>query len=288
MSVSVTNPLIAQAPQLEMGELFPMTTILNKSRSEPDWIIPGLLKRQNTMFMIGAPKVGKSWLLLNLAWDLAEGKPIWGIDRKRDGAVFAPPYPMRVLYFAQEDVTDDVQDRLILMRDGGRVPNDNLLFRPKDLSLVLDSQEGKLRIGSLIAAAQPDLVIFDPFRRMLLGDENSSAVTAALWRQLDEWGRKYNCSFVFSHHVVKPSKDKGYDQTSPFAGRGSGDLYGGGDAFVNVMPQPLRTRMQHTHKLDLYFETKRGAPICPVRVSLPLPPGVVVFDDFLLGQGAAK
>jgi RecA-family ATPase len=266
-----------------------MSSIIDRPRPEPDWIIPGLLKRQNVLFLIGKPKLGKSWLLLNLGWDLAEGKPVWNIHRAREQYLFEPSRPMRVLYFSQEDTIDDLQDRLVLMRDAGRVPTQNLWFRPKDLSLVLDTAEGILGIEQVIRNAAPvDLVIFDPLRRMLHGDENSSAVTAGLWRQLDLWGREFNCGFAFAHHTVKPPREKGskFDETSPFAGRGSGDLFGGGDAFIVVNPISQRA-IQHRHPLRLNFESKRAAPLSPVNVSLNIPPGTVVFDDFAIGRPMA-
>jgi RecA-family ATPase len=267
-----------------------MSAILNRPRQEPDWIIPGLLKRQNILFMIGPPKKGKSWLLLNLAWDLAEGRPIWGIERSREGGLFVAPRPMRVLYFAQEDTEDDLQDRLTLMKCAGRVPNDFFWLAPKNLGMMLDTPAGIMEIEGIISDASPvDLVIFDPFRRMLRGDENSSAVTAGLWRQLDEWGRKFKCAFAFSHHIVKPPHEKGskFDETSPFAGRGSGDIFAGG-AFVNVVPAPVHTAMAKSHPLRLHFQTKRAAPIAPVNLRLDIPPGTVSFQGFATGRPVSE
>lgn len=183
-------------------------------------------------------------------------------------------------------VRDDEEDH------AGRTPHDGFLFVPKDLSLMFDTTLGVLGIGQIIRDAartgKIDLVIFDPFRRMLHGDENSSAVTAALWRQLDEWGREFHCAFAFSHHIVKPPRDgqSKLDETSPFAGRGSGDIFAGGDAFINVVPVSKR-KMAHSHPLKLYFQTKRAAPICPVNLRLDIPPGTIHFEGFVFGKPLA-
>ncbi len=276
-----------------MSKGIAMPDLLRRVRQAPDWIIPNFLKRQNVGFVIGPPKVGKSWLLLNLAWDLAQGIPVWSIERSRDGALFLPSRPMRVLYFAQEDTEDDIQDRITMMHDAGRESTSNILFVPKDLSLLIDTENGGENIKTIIADVAPiDLVIFDPLRRTLQGDENSSAVIASVFRKLEMLGSQFNCSFLFSHHTVKPSQAPGKngrktDLTDPFAGRGSGDIFGGGDAFVNVVAQGKHTEMAKTRPLKLYFSTKRAAPICPVNMRLSIPPGLVVFEGFTQGKPLA-
>ena len=157
----------------------PLPALLARSRQEPDWIIPGLLKRNNTMFIVGEPKRAcKSWLLANLAWDLSEGKQIWGVHHSKKGFLFVPKRPMRVVYFSQEDAEDDFQDRAEIMAKAGRTANDNFWFVPKNLQMTLDSENGPVLVeGELTAAAQTaplDLVILDPLRRVLQGDESNS------------------------------------------------------------------------------------------------------------------
>jgi RecA-family ATPase len=291
VSVAVTNSVSsADSSVMLTKRAIRMIDIRNKPRSEPDWIIPGLLKRENVMFMIGAPKLGKSWLLLHLACDLASGEPVWHIADYRGKPTFQAPRPMRVLYFAQEDTQDDLQDRLLVLN---RELPDNLWAMPKDLGLLLDTPEGVQQTESIIAGVHAemgglDLVIFDPFRRVLRGDENSSAVTASLWRQLDEWGRKFKTAFLFAHHIAKPPKDKDarFDETSPFAGRGSGDIFGGADAFVNVVEQGKRTELAHRLPLRLHFKSKRAAPVAPVNLVLDIPNGAIEFLGFATGRPA--
>lgn len=263
-----------------------------RKRTEPDWIIPGWLKRKNTGFIIGQPKRAcKSWLLLNLAWDLSAGSPVWGIERARDGYLFVPPRPMRVIYFTQEDAEDDIHDRIDICFKGGRTDNPNLYIVPKDLKLTLDNL---IHIESPIKSAAEsgpiDLIIFDPMRRMHYGKENDSDVIVKLWQSLDILHERYNCSTLFSHHMVKPPRDaaSSHDQTSPHAARGSGDIYGGGDAFINVIPRPVRGRNAATRDLDLHFETKRSRATSPLILSISFDTGAVTFKGFLEGRDAQK
>jgi hypothetical protein len=271
----------------------PLPALLARPRQEPDWIIPGLLKRNNTMFIVGEPKMTcKSWLLANLAWDLSEGKPVWGIQHSKKGYIFVPKRQMRIVYFSQEDAEDDFQDRAELITATGRQPNENFWFVPKNLQMTLDSDSGaKLVEAELTAAAKAgpiDLVILDPLRRVLHGDESNSEKIAQIWRKLNDWGDAFNCSFIVAHHVVKPPRQQGqnYDPSSPYVSRGSSDIYAGADAFINVVPAKQKGQPTKGRLLQLHFTTKRSREISPVVVRVNFETGGVEFEGFLNGRDA--
>ena len=268
-----------------------LPALLARPREEPDWIIPGLLKRNNTMFIVGEPKRAcKSWLLANLAWDLSEGKPVWGVRHTKKGFVFEPKQAIRVVYFSQEDAEDDFQDRAQLIAATGRQPNDNFWFVPKNLQMTLDSASGPGLIEQELDAAECtgplDLVILDPLRRVMQGDESNSERIAEVWRILHELGRKFNCSFIVAHHVVKPPRQKGdhYDASSPYVSRGSSDIYAGADAFINVVPKGQRGQSTKGRLVELHFTTKRSREISPVSVRVNFETGGVEFLGFLNGR----
>jgi hypothetical protein len=269
----------------------PLPDLLARTRQEPDWIIPSLLKRNNTMFMVGEPKRAcKSWLLANLAWDLSEGKPVWRIQHSKKGYLFVPNRPMRIVYFSQEDTEDDFQDRAAIIAATGRRPNENFWFVPKNLQMTLDSENGvKLIEAELAAAAQTaplDLVILDPLRRVLQGDESNSERIAEVWRTLDVWSKEFDCSFAVAHHVVKPPRQQGqhYDPSSPYVSRGSSDIYAGADAFINVVPGKQRGQPTTGRLLELHFTTKRSREVSPVSVRVNFETGGVEFVGFLIGR----
>jgi len=268
----------------------PVSYFFTRPRTAPDWIIPGWLKRRNTGFILGQPKRAcKSWLLLNMAWQLSEGRPLWGIHKARGEPLFQPSRPMRVVYFSQEDTDDDIQDRIELLASAGWKPNDRFWVVPKDLKLSFD-EPGKAMIHAHLNQVREvgpiDLILFDPMRRMHYGKENDSETIANIWKTLDALHERYDCGTIFSHHVVKPPRDTtgSYDPTSPYAARGSGDIYGGGDAFINVIPKTQRGRGTAKRDLDLHFETKRSRAISPVTLSVSFETGEVSFVSFLLGR----
>ncbi len=272
----------------------PLTYFLERKREEPDWIIPGLLKRQNSLFLVGIPKKAvKSWLLFNLAWDLSEGKPVWGIENTKTGFLFKPKKPMRVIFFTQEDTEDDLHDRYALMSSSGRQPNENLWYVQKDLTMCFDNEKGIEKIDSHLQEASPvDLVIFDPFRRMHYASENDSEVIAKLWKIVSVICKEYNCSVMFSHHIVKPPRGSvnrvGYDEADPMNARGSGDIYGGADSFITVVPKNTRGNPELSlhQEVSLSFQTKRGRPLPKVSLSVSFETGLVTFNHF--GSGRPK
>lgn len=270
----------------------PIAALLARERVEPDWIIPGLLKRQNTMFVVGEPKRAcKSWLLANLAWDLSEGRSVWGVQNSKKGPLFVPKTPMRVVYFSQEDAEDDFQDRAELLKRSGRIPNERFWFVPKNLQMMVDSEEAvSLFEQELDAAAKPlgglDLVILDPLRRIMQGNENDSEAIARIWKRLDDWGKRWNCAFTIAHHVVKPPRVAGthHDPTSPYASRGSGDIYGGADAFINVVPANEKGQRRNSRLLGLHFTTKRSRELSPIKIRINFETGRAEFEGFLVGR----
>jgi RecA-family ATPase len=250
-----------------------------EERAQPtvDWIVPQLLTRQNTAFIMGAPKKAcKSWLLLAMAWDLSEGFAPWGIE------ALLPSRPMRTIYFTQEDTEDDIDTRIKAhLRGGSRKANDGLWIVPKNLAIKLDSSEGRRIIekeidGVVAKAGAVDLVMFDPMRRIHNGNENDSETIAKIWDVVDRIHRRYNCGVVISHHITKPPREKeGYDPTDPFNGRGSGDIYGGGDAFMVVVPGPM-AKDRLSRRVSVHFESKRAQEMEPAHLKVEFGTGRVI------------
>ena len=74
-------------------------------------IIEGLLTA-GTYILAGAPKLGKSFLVMQFAWHVSTGTPLWDMSVK----------PGHVLYFALEDDKRRLQTRLHRMV--GEIPTD--------------------------------------------------------------------------------------------------------------------------------------------------------------------
>lgn len=85
-------------PMIEVGEL--MEQVFTGSPA----IIDNLLY-QGTYLLAGAPKIGKSFLVAQIAYHVSSGKPLWGHQ----------VYPGSVLYLALEDQYQRIQERMARM-----------------------------------------------------------------------------------------------------------------------------------------------------------------------------
>lgn len=81
-------------------------TLMEKIVTPAEFIIEDFLGK-GLHILAGAPKVGKSWMVLWFCLQIAKGEPIWGMPVKQG----------EVLYLALEDHENRLQDRIILLGD---------------------------------------------------------------------------------------------------------------------------------------------------------------------------
>ncbi len=120
---------------------------------EPRWAVPGIIA-EGLNVLAGAPKVGKSWLALDLAVSIALGRTVLGRVRVESGPV---------LYLALEDTGRRLQARLSKVLAGAAAP--------EALTFVIDCPPLFAGGSEQIAAwleAHPDarLVIIDVFAKL--------------------------------------------------------------------------------------------------------------------------
>lgn len=244
---------------------------------EEDWIIPHILTRQNTAFMIGPPKKSsKSWLLLEASIALSEGRAPW------DMQILAPPKPMRTVYFTQEDTDRNIHGRVRNHLDAGLRPNDRFWVVPKNLNIRMNTPEGRLIIRQELNLVKEksgpiDLIIFDTMRKIHSGNENDSETILGIWHEVDKLHKEFECATIFAHHTKKPPTDPtGWDPTDPFIGRGSGDIYGGGDAFMVVVPGEM-AKDKSTRTVSMHFESKRDEELAAATLRVTFRTGRVDY-----------
>ena len=81
-------------------------TLMNKPLPKSRFLVEGLVP-QGVNILGGASKIGKSWLMLDLALTIAKGEPFWGMETMR----------CDVLYLCLEDSYQRIQDRLMKLTD---------------------------------------------------------------------------------------------------------------------------------------------------------------------------
>jgi hypothetical protein len=209
---------------------------LEASDDQPRWLVESLWSRQAVGFVAGQPKLGKTWLALDMALSVATGTPC--LD------TFAVPESGRVLVYLAEDPPALVRERLVgLCQHRGLGLGDVPLHVITAPSLRLDLERDQLRLREAVATIAPRLLVLDPLVRLHRRDENHSGEVAELLSFLRELQRVYDLAVVVVHHMRKGGHRNGGQ-----ALRGSGDFHAWTDSALYLCPGRETTQLTAEHR----------------------------------------
>lgn len=139
-------------PVVSMEDIYGM--VFN---SKP-WIVEGLL-HTGAYILAGAPKLGKSFLVAQIAYHVSTGRPLWG----------HPVHRCPVLYMALEDDHQRLQSRMFRMFGVDSTP---------DLYFAIDAKKIRSGLESQMKTFIEDhpgtkLIIIDTLKKVREGDEDS-------------------------------------------------------------------------------------------------------------------
>lgn len=188
-----------------------MTELFDSAYQSKPPIIDGLLYRGTYLFA-GSPKIGKSFLMAQLAYHVSTGTNLWGFDVRQG----------KVLYLALEDNYPRLQKRLYRMF--GTAENENLFFSVSahQLGNGLDEQLD----GFLQKHPDTSLVIIDTLQKVReVGGENYSyANDYQIITKLKSFTDNHNICMLVVHHTRKQTADDKFDMIS-----GTNGLLGAAD-----------------------------------------------------------
>ena len=229
-------------PTISMNELYEQVY----THKPP--LIEGLLYTGTYLF-VGAPKLGKSFFMAQLAYHISTGTPLWG-------------YPVRqgtVLYLALEDDYRRLQERLYRMF--GTEGTDKLFFAVSahQLGKGLDEQ-----LNSFIGT-HPDtsLIIIDTLQKVreIGSDSYSYANDYEIIARLKQFSDAHNICLLLVHHTRKQQAGDKFDMIS-----GTNGLLGAADgAFLlhkekrtsNAAVLEISGRDQQDQKLYLVRDSEK-------------------------------
>ncbi len=213
---------------------------LEDSNDGPRWLVEGLWGDQAVGIVGGEPKLGKSFLALDLAISVASGTACLGR--------FHPARTGRVLLYPAEDALPIVRQRLegICLARGAelRLLDLQVITAP---ALRLDLPQDQQRLLETVDLLRPLLLVLDPFVRLHRVNENDSGEVAPILAYLRELQRRYDLAVAVVHHAKKGAAHERAGQ----ALRGSSEFHAWGDSNLYLR----RTRDQ----LSLTVE-HRAAP----------------------------
>jgi hypothetical protein len=190
---------------------FTLGALLDDQSPMPEDIIaPRVLTPGGLLVLGGAPKVGKSDLLISWLVHMAAGVPFLG---------FTPPRSLRVFYLQAEIQYHYLRERLkqiALPPEVLAAARDTFVATPK-LKMLLDN-EGSVRVAHAIESAfpdaPPDILCIDPIRNLFDGGpdgggENDNTAMMFFLKERVEVLRDHidpDCGVILIHHTKKLSK----------------------------------------------------------------------------------
>lgn len=211
-------------------------------------VVEGLINAGTYLF-VGAPKVGKSFFMAQLAYHVSMGIPLWDYQ-VRQGSV---------LYLALEDDYARLQKRLYTMF--GIECSENLYFSTKSKSLNEGLEE---QLNEFVTDHKDArLIIIDTLQKVreASGEKFSYANDYEIVTKLKAFSDKHGICLLVVHHTRKMESTDSFDMIS-----GTNGLLGAADG-AYVMQKEKRTenkavlevtgRDQPDVRLQLQFETDR-------------------------------
>ena len=226
---------------VSMNELFD-----TQNQSKPP-LIDGLLY-PGTYIFAGSPKLGKSFLMAQLAYHISTGTPLWNYTTRKG----------TVLYLALEDDYRRLQERLYRMF--GTEGAENLYFSvsASQLGKGLDEQLARF----VTEHADTKLIIIDTLQKVreVGGDNYSYANDYQIMARLKNFADVHGLCLLLVHHTRKQTADDKFDMIS-----GTSGLLGAADgAFLlqkekrtgNAATLEVSGRDQQDQKLYLIRNTE--------------------------------
>jgi archaellum biogenesis ATPase FlaH len=145
---------------------------------------------------------------------------------------FSIPHAKRVLYVDEEMSQRTLKRRIRRLAAGAKLDTKDLEFRVlSGAGLQCEGEQITSFLKQLIADGfEPDVVIVETLRSVLVGDENSAQDVRKFWKSIEPF-RQHNMTLIVSHHMRKPQ----FGSTSArYRASGSMDLIGGPDTALAV------------------------------------------------------
>ncbi len=201
------------------------------------WLIEDLWGVSCVGLIGGCPKVGKSWLGLDMAVSVATGTPCMGAFRVNE--------PGPVLVYLAEDALPIVRERVAgLARQRGIALDGMDLHVITEPALKLDREPDRSRLVASAAALTPRLILLDPLVRLHAAHENDATEIAQLLSYFRDLQRRLETAVILVHHT---RKNGGGGTNAGQSLRGSSDFWAWSDCnlYLRRVKDEVVLSMEH-------------------------------------------
>ena len=204
-----------------------MTQLFQTSYQSRPPIVENLL-HSGAYLLAGAPKIGKSFLVAQIAYHVSTGQELWGF-KVHQGTV---------LYLALEDDFQRIQNRMFMMYSVNDTPNLHFATNAEKLGKGLDEQlENFMR-----EYPNTKLIIIDTMQKIreVGGEAYSYASDYEIIGKLKQFADKYCICVLTVHHTRKQPAGDAFEMIS-----GTTGLLGCADGSL-LMQKKKRTALEAT------------------------------------------
>lgn len=188
-------PPPAEKPELPEPTVNTLTELLAKSFPPIVWTVEGLLQRGSCDILAGAPKSGKSWLMLSIAVAVATGGKVLGS---------LPAVQGNVLYLAMEDGERRLQARVMQLLQNS--PDADLSKFDYSCSWT-PGEEGVRFIKEWIELQRnPTLIVVDTLQRIRTEERGDRGIYAQDYQAISplaDLAHSHNVGLVIVTHTRK-------------------------------------------------------------------------------------
>jgi hypothetical protein len=208
------------------GRLISFQSIMEEPLPPIEWVVESLIPHNNRMVVFGEFGSKKSWLLLDLSLHIASGLK-W-LDK------YSIPQSRSVLYIDEEMSQYELRRRVKRLGIGAGLKGKQIPFRAiSHLGFRFKAGKADELLKSVKAEGfDPDIVMVETLRRVLVGSENEAEDISELWHSVSpilDAGK----TLIISHHMRKASI--GVREEVRNRASGSTDILAGADCAFAVV-----------------------------------------------------
>lgn len=212
-------------------ELPPPENFLDILKEDPPpapEIIKGVLRQGHKMFISGPSKAGKSFLLIELAAAVAEGKKWIGFSCTQGKVLYINLEIDRASF--KERIKDMYKARGIDLKKDKSHADNIIVWNLRGHAAPLERI--KKQIVTVANSFGVSMIIFDPIYKIQGGDENAAGDIAKFTNQFDSIATETGAAIVYCHHHSKGAQGqkKAMDRAS-----GSGVFARDADAIMDTL-----------------------------------------------------